>query len=179
LGLLWIGFGKVSETVFIRPETDEHKKCCLTNLGVAPKTGEICFSASTLPCVADESVAEIVSRAWALDVLESRYKAFIARYDAVLAAVWKQPKCSGEEAFAVRSFLIHDFRRIRVIDPQLPAALLPDTWNGARALYIAHELYDLLMPTSERFIMERIEGPNGQLPQLNTDFYKRFGGLSR
>jgi phenylacetic acid degradation operon negative regulatory protein len=179
LGLLWIGFGQVSEHVFIRPEIGEDNGCYLTNFGVAPKTGEICFSASTLTCVSNDSVDEMVRRAWALDILESRYKAFIERYEAVLAAVWKHPKCSGEKAFAIRSFMIHDFRRLRVIDPQLPSALLPDNWSGARALYVAHELYDLLIPESERFIMERIEGPNGKLPQLDIGFYQRFGGLSR
>ena len=75
--------------------------------------------------------------------------------------------------------MIHDFRRIRLLDPALPSELLPDGWNGDRAIYIAHELYDLLMPSSEQFIMEVMQGPDGRIPYVDSSFYDRFGGLTR
>ena len=62
---------------------------------------------------------------------------------------------------------------------QLPAELKSESWIGNRALYITHEIYDFLLAPSEDYIMSHLEGTNGHLPQLESDFYERFGGLSR
>ena len=75
--------------------------------------------------------------------------------------------------------MMHDFRRIRLVDPMLPPTLLPESWNGDQAFYVAHELYDLLIPSSEQYVMEYMQGPEGRIPYLESWFYDRFGGLTR
>ena len=177
--LLWSGFGKVSENVFIRPKLSDNAVCCDGDLKDAILHSMVCFSGSAKGCIQASSLDELISKAWDLATVAARYQVFIERYEDLLAAIWKSPRIPGAQAFAIRSMMIHDFRRIRLLDPALPSSLLPDSWNGDRAIYIAHELYDLLMPSSEQFIMEVMQGPDGRIPYVDSSFYDRFGGLTR
>ena len=182
--LRWGGYGKISDTVFIKPKSDSQSMC--KNILSSPGRQErprVCFTAQTPPCMDAEPLDKLIRRAWDMDTLESRYKAFVTRYNPMLAAVWDaiadKRRLDPKRSFILRAFLIHDYRRARLIDPMLPMELLPESWLGDRAFYITHELYDMLTPASERFVMETFEGADGQLPQLDTSFYDRFGGLSR
>lgn len=177
--LTWTGFGKVSENVFIRPRVVDKTVCCNRELAEVIAPTSICFMAETARCVSQEPLVDLIRRTWDLDTIESRYKGFIDRYEQLLAAVWSNPRLQGAQAFAIRLFMMHDFRRIRLVDPMLPATLLPDSWSGDKAFYIAHELYDLLIPSSEQYVMEFLQGPDGRIPHLESWFYDRFGGLTR
>lgn len=177
--LQWSGFGKASDNVFLRPKLSEGSVCCDGELHEAIQRSMVCFFGRTAPCLPKESISDLIQRAWDMPSLVSRYQVFVDRYEGLLAALWKNPRLPGVEAFAIRTFLIHDFRRIRLLDPQLPLELLPDNWIGSRALYVAHELYDLLMPSSEQYVMEFMQGPDGRIPYVESFFYDRFGGLTR
>lgn len=177
--LMWTGFGKVSENVFIRPRMDDKSMCCNRELSEAIAPSSICFMAETARCVTQEPLIDLIKRTWDLDTIKSRYEVFIDRYEPLLAAVWKNPRLPGAQAFAIRLFMMHDFRRVRLVDPMLPSTLLPDSWNGDQAFYVAHELYDLLIPSSEQYVMEYMQGPEGRIPYLESWFYDRFGGLTR
>lgn len=70
--------------------------------------------------------------------IESAYTSFVQRYEAM------QGVASGAQpldAFAIRSMLVHDLRRIRLRYPDIPAQLLPADWVGDRAERIAAQLY--------------------------------------
>ncbi len=177
--MAWTGFGKAANGVFVRPKTDEGVTCSDIQINSHAGASAVCFTATRPPCAGEETLRPFIKRLWDLDAVESRYRAFIDRYDPVLAAVWGASSMDGGLALAVRTYMNHDFRRIRLVDPQLPAELQPDNWIGNRALYIAHEIYDFLLAPSEDYIMFHLEGPEGRLPQLESDFYERFGGLSR
>ncbi len=71
-------------------------------------------------------------------------------------------RASGElwtpvEAFIARTMLIHDLRRARLNDPDLPRALLPDPWVGDAAMAMASRLYDRLSPLAWGEV-ERVTG---------------------
>lgn len=177
--LLWSGFGKISDNVFIRPDLGNEAACCEGDLKEAILNSMVCFEGKAKGCVQESSIDELINKAWDLTTVLARYQVFIDRYEELLAAIWKSPRIPGAQAFAIRSMMIHDFRRIRLLDPGLPTSLFPAGWNGERAFYIAHELYDLLMPSSEQFIMEAMQGPDGRIPFVESAFYDRFGGLTR
>lgn len=177
--MTWTGFGKAANGVFVRPKADEGVTCADLQINAHIGASAVCFTASRPPCADDEALRPFIKRLWDLDAVEQRYRAFIERYDPVLAAVWGAAGIDGALALAIRTFMNHDFRRIRLVDPQLPVELQPENWVGSRALYIAHEIYDFLLAPSEDYIMAHLEGPEGRLPQLEPDFYERFGGLSR
>ena len=177
--LSWIGFGRFSPGVFIRPKIAGRETCEDLKVNPAAQNASVCFTGWRPPCASDDNLRPFIRRLWDLDAVTARYKAFIQRYDPLLAAIWSASSIDGELALALRTFMIHDFRRIRLVDPQLPPELQEANWIGNRALYIAHEIYDFLLAPSEDYVMSHFEGPAGRLPQLSMDFYERFGGLSR
>lgn len=74
-----------------------------------------------------------------------RYHDFLERY------AWTEAWLDGEEdegpgptdaeAFIVRTMVVHDIRRPRLADPDLPAALLADDWPGRAAFALAARAY--------------------------------------
>ena len=62
------------------------------------------------------------------------------------------PDAPDEVVFAVRSNLVHEWRKFLFRDPGLPAELLPDRWPGTQAA----ELFDVesarLLPAASRFV---------------------------
>jgi phenylacetic acid degradation operon negative regulatory protein len=176
--LTWSGFGKAADNVFVRPKLASMSVCCTGELAEVVASSMVCFFAQTASCISREPLVDLIARAWDLQTIEARYKQFIDRYKPLLALLLRNPPLEDSQAFAIRVFLIHDFRRIRVVDPLLPQGLLPNVWSGCRALQVAHDIYDLILLASERYVMETMQGPEGKLPVVASSFYKRFGGLT-
>jgi len=86
-------------------------------------------------------------RLWEPETLAAQYEAFIANWQGFDPA-----GLSPVEAMAARTLLIHDWRRIVLRDPDLPAALLPDDWPGSRALELVRPLYAHLAEPSEKWL---------------------------
>ena len=86
---------------------------------------------------------------------ESAYRDFLARYrpwlhdDAAAAAPL--------EAYALRTMLVHEFRRIRLRAPDMPVELLPPDWIGNHAYDLAAGLYRRLGPPAARALSEILE----------------------
>ena len=53
---------------------------------------------------------------------------------------------SDEQAFAVRSLLVHEWRKFLFRDPGLPRALLPAAWPGEQAAAFFDAASDRLLP---------------------------------
>ena len=177
--ILWSGFGKVSENVFIRPKLAEKGLCCNWELPEDMPESMTCFTGIKKQCIPDTAIKAMIQRAWDLETVNSRYQFFIDRYKGLLDTLLKAPAVSGVQAFSIRSLMFHDFRRIRLIDPVLPAALHTSKWNGDQAFSISQRLYDLLAHPSEQYIMEVMQGPEGRLPRVKAWFFNRFGGLAK
>ncbi len=177
--ILWSGFGKVSENVFIRPKLAEKGLCCNWELPEDMPESMTCFTGIKKQCIPDTAIKAMIQRAWDLETVNSRYQFFIDRYKGLLDTLLKAPAVSGVQAFSIRSLMFHDFRRIRLIDPVLPAALHTSKWNGDQAFSISQRLYDLLAHPSEQYIMEVMQGPEGRLPRVKAWFFDRFGGLAK
>jgi phenylacetic acid degradation operon negative regulatory protein len=60
------------------------------------------------------------------------------------ARPWRRPS-----AFAIRSLLIHAYRRLQLHDPMLPIELLPDPWPGSDAYAVARAMYLLVYAQAE------------------------------
>jgi phenylacetic acid degradation operon negative regulatory protein len=74
------------------------------------------------------------------------------------------------QAMAARTLLIHDWRRIVLRDPDLPADLLPDDWPGNHALEMIRPLYAGLADASERWLDEAGLPPATQAGAVNSRF---------
>ena len=77
------------------------------------------------------------------------------------AAFDAAPSPSPLQAFVVRTLLVHEYRRVRLRDPQLPTELLPDDWPGAQAYALCRDFYRAAGPLAETHLAE-IVGADGK-----------------
>jgi phenylacetic acid degradation operon negative regulatory protein len=78
--------------------------------------------------------------AFDLEPLAKEYRAFVERYQPLLAQV-EEGRIGPADALRLRTGLRVDWRRFPETDPALPAELLPAGWAGARAAALFGELH--------------------------------------
>ena len=114
----------------------------------------------------DGDPSGLAARAWDLDGLASAYTAWIGRAREILAPVRGSARPPGgladETVFAVRSELVHEWRKFLFIDPGLPAELLPARWPGTEAAGLFHAEADRLLPATGRFVDRCLAGGASQ-----------------
>jgi phenylacetic acid degradation operon negative regulatory protein len=130
-------------------------------LMVAPDSAAAPGSGAGLVLTAQAEPEEgrlLARRAWPLDDLAARYERFLAFFpDGAEPA-------SPLEAMLARLVLIHEWRRVVLRDPLLPAELLPPDWPGYRARARAASLYAALSGASEAWLDANGVTQDGQLP---------------
>ena len=106
---------------------------------------------------ADEFCAEyagddrrLVQRLYDIDGLASAYERWLRDARAISAAATPEP--SPETAFAVRSRLVHEWRKFLFRDPGLPRALLPPDWPGVEAAAYFDQEAGRLLPAANAFV---------------------------
>ena len=176
--LFWQGFGVLGADCFVHPSADltaafdalvaEGLSACLDRL---------------MPLLAADSRsglsandADLVSRAWNLEALASAYSEFVATYLPILAELRgdRQAAVAEEEAFLLRTLLIHDYRRLLLRDPELPDVLLPVDWPGQKARLLCKELYRRLVAASERHLDKLLTLADGTNPPFDPAYAERF-----
>ena len=81
----------------------------------------------------------------------------------------------GALAHSLRTLLIHDYRRLLLRDPQLPAELLPAAWPGHEARALCKRLYQQLLAPSERHLDRHLQLATGTVPTASALLGERFG----
>ncbi|MFF0343709.1 PaaX family transcriptional regulator C-terminal domain-containing protein [Kribbella sp. NPDC004875] len=102
----------------------------------------------------DEGAVEFARRVWKLDELGASYDAWLVEAKALVDGPGGDagPVGSDEQAFAVRSELVHEWRKFLFRDPGLPPELLPTDWAGARAAEFFDFHAERLSPAAGRFV---------------------------
>jgi phenylacetic acid degradation operon negative regulatory protein len=98
----------------------------------------------------DAGAVEFARRVWKLDELGASYDAWLNEAKALVESAGDDT--SDEQAFAVRSELVHEWRKFLFRDPGLPAELLPDDWAGTRAAAFFDFHAERLSPAAGRFV---------------------------
>jgi phenylacetic acid degradation operon negative regulatory protein len=93
--------------------------------------------------------------AFRTDDTESAYRDLLARYEPWLRH--DLGSVAPLDAYGLRTMLVHEFRRIRLRAPDVPAALLPPNWAGDDAFGLAADLYRRLSPPAARALGEILE----------------------
>jgi phenylacetic acid degradation operon negative regulatory protein len=153
-----IGFGPLAPGVFVAPSGDEPLPSGVTVLNAAD--------------VAVADARRLADRAWPLDHIAEGYRRFAATFGHLpkpeLAAL------DDRDSLALRTLLIHEYRRIILRDPLLPDTLLPDGWTGRQARTLCANLYRTLVPASERWLDRHGKNESGPLPPSEARFFERF-----
>ncbi|MGI9325867.1 MAG: phenylacetic acid degradation operon negative regulatory protein PaaX [Pseudomonadales bacterium] len=174
--LLWLGFGAFGGDVLAHPTPDrillaEH----LQALNLTDRV--LVFDGQLHDAQAGLSLQGLVAAAWDLIDLEVRYSGYLQQFQPLLRATRHSALVPPEDAFYIRTLMIHEYRKIILRDPGLPSVLLPEQWPGHIAYQLTQELYRKLAEPSEVFVSETFECSNGALPPANSEFDLRFGGL--
>ncbi len=116
----------------------------------------------------------LADAAWKLGPLAAAYRAFIDRFTLLDHALTANKPIDAADALVARVLLIHEFRRIVLRDPGLPAALLPPGWPGTAARDLAGRIYRRLVADSEAFLDTHAQDRKGPLPAPESGFNSRF-----
>ncbi len=119
----------------------------------------------------------LVDDAFAMDDLAQRYRSFIEQFKPALQAARRVKTAHDRDAFVLRTLLIHEYRKVLLRDPVLPASMLDQRWPAAAAYRLCSDLYGHLATPAQRFISQHLESRDGPMPAANTDFFARFDGL--
>ena len=176
--LYWHGFGETSTGNFVHPTADLEK--VMESIGseglydvLAQLMSMVAVNSRATRCATD---IDMVQKAWNLDGLALSYEGFLHKYEPISDALVAcgQEYVSEENAFLVRTLLIHDVRKLLLRDPQLPESLLPATWPGNRARHLCRDLYRRLLLLSERHLDENVRLSNGSTPRASRALISRF-----
>lgn len=171
--LLWLGFGTLAPGVYAHPRPDRAAlEPVLTRLGLDARVQLMEAKA--------EGAHDLLRRAWNLDALAAAYRRYLDLFRPIrqaLEALEPADALEPETAFALRTLAIHEFRRLVLRDPDLPAELLPADWAGAAARLLCRNLYRAVEQAAEAHLLARLETAEGPLPEAAAYYYERFGGL--
>ncbi len=143
--LRFLGFGSMQGSVWVSPHDHSAEVVrLLSELRVSQHA--TMFTAHPDAVV---GLPALVSRAWDLSGLVDRYEAFQDEFGPwclkrALAAL------SDQDAFLIRTRLVHQFRGFPLLDPELPEELAPVSDARGRAAAVFHELYADLADASQR-----------------------------
>jgi phenylacetic acid degradation operon negative regulatory protein len=175
--LSWLGFGQLAAGVFAHPT---HKENMIrARLAELEATGQLIVLQGGI--VTQASDANLVAMGWDFGDLARRYRRFISMFaplEPTLPAGAATPP-AGETAFVLRTLLLHEYRKIHLRDPLLPASLLPQDWVGTDAHSLCRNLYAKVFPASERYLSATVQTMDGALPAPSHEILQRFGGLPK
>jgi phenylacetic acid degradation operon negative regulatory protein len=137
----YLGYAPLGETAWISPRASAE----LDGLLDAERLRAERFLAAY-----DGDARGLLARAWDLDRLARAYQAWLAMASELLAGAG--PGTSDEAIFALRSTLVHEWRKFLFSDPGLPAALLPEPWPGREAAKVFQTESARLLPGASRFV---------------------------
>lgn len=173
--LLWEGYSMIAPGIASHPAGDAEALDAL--LGRTGMRGKVyVVQAAQLPGVESKPLADLVAEGWDLSEVIEGYERFVARFSPLLALLAAEVP-SPQQAFMLRTLLIHAYRRVQLHDPQLPIELLPTPWPGTVAYELARELYQRTHRASSEHILAALQREAADTPPASASFLTRFGGL--
>jgi phenylacetic acid degradation operon negative regulatory protein len=173
--LSWLGFGELTPGVFAHP-THLHD-------AIEERIAELQASGQLIvmqhATTAQSADAQLAALGWDFNDLARRYRRFIATFAPLDESAAQTDVIDGETAFVLRTLLLHEYRKVHLRDPLLPARLLPRPWIGADAHAVCRGLYAKVFAPSEAHLNSTAQTLAGALPPPAREVFARFGGLPR
>lgn len=174
--LTWLGFGTVAPGVFAHPSPDRAGvERVLAKLGAAGKVEQM---TATPEGLRSGRSRDLLQSCWDLEALRAAYRRFIERFRPAWQTLEKTAELDPESCFVLRVLLIHEYRRIILRDPELPAELLSPDWEGGSARVLCRNLYRRVAAGAEHYATSILETADGPVPEPRPYYFQRFGGLA-
>lgn len=122
----------------------------------------------------DASQRALAARVWPIADMAAAYERFLMAFRPLHAAVTAGRALSDLDALAARVLLVHEYRRIVLRDPILPAEILPTAWPGAAARRLCAEIYARVVPGAERWLDAHARSDDGAALPRARDLHRRF-----
>jgi phenylacetic acid degradation operon negative regulatory protein len=170
----WLGFGGVAPGVYVHPGiAGAVVQATVTELGLTGKVVQMTARCADL--AGDESLRDLVLARQDMASVAALYEEFLAVFTPLHDALMAGAVLDGEQAFRLRSLLVHLFRRALLRDPQFPAAMLPADWPGIPAQALCRDLYRQVSAGAEDWLLSELEVPDqDQAPPADAAFLQRF-----
>jgi phenylacetic acid degradation operon negative regulatory protein len=161
----WLGFAAAGPSVMVHPDADAAALASAL-ASLPPARRPLIVTGSAGP---GEAARAAIERLWDLKALGRAWTEFAEGLAPLARHAGDPPR-----AVSARLRLIHEFRRVALRDPGLPAALLPRDWPGTAARRAVAALYARLLPASEAWLDAHGKGPDGKLPRADKRLALRF-----
>lgn len=169
-GLSWLGYGRMAAGVYALPGNEsESLNALLKDLQLEDSIVQMRARAED-----SESLQNLVLSRWKLDDLRKRYSEFTSLYTPTLEALQNKEPASGHSIFLLRILLIHEYRRILLSDPELPASMLPPEWEASAARSLTAEIYRQLAPGSIHWVNRELFNADGHMKGGSATLKNRF-----
>lgn len=131
----WLGFGSPAPGVWVSTRTDRAKpaEIVLDEAGVR-ETAQIFLAEH----VGGGELPDLVRQAWDLAGIEREYEQFHSTFA-------RQP---AADPLVRLTRLVHEWRRLPLVDPALPENLLPQPWAGTRAAQLFRQQHARWLPAA-------------------------------
>jgi phenylacetic acid degradation operon negative regulatory protein len=139
--LTYLGYGPLGDGTWISPRASAELDAVLA----AERAGAERFLASY-----DGDPQVLLARAWDLDALARSYLQWLEWAGRLITGTGAG--APDEAVFALRSRLVHEWRKFLFSDPGLPASLLPEHWPGHQAAGLFRAESARLLPAAARFV---------------------------
>ena len=151
--LRWHGFVTLGRGMMASPSATEHGLSELLDL-VAP-VAIVPAGRAELADLQDLVEGGFFAEVFRTADTEAAYRDFLTRYKP-----WQREDLAASaplDAYSLRTMLVHEFRRVRLRAPDVPAELLPPDWIGNRAYDVAADLYRRLSPPAAQALGEILD----------------------
>ncbi len=147
-GLAYLGYGRLATATWVSPRSSEEVAALLVGENVSAEQ----FVADHLG-----SSADLATAVWDLDDVAKAYERWQQDAAAMLGA--DPGTLDDQQAFVVRSSLVHQWRKFLFTDPGLPSELLPDDWRGRTAAAFFDRHAGALLPGAARYVDSCLRHP--------------------
>jgi phenylacetic acid degradation operon negative regulatory protein len=170
-----LGFSALSPSVHITPfdRTDALRQV-LEDLGLGSQLAVFRGAVPPTTGLDDVDLAGLLSTD--LKALEPAWRKFLRRFRPLAEAAGEGDGAGvePESAFLAQTLLIHNYRRIVLKEPELPAGLWPPTWIGDAAYDVAARCYHALAGPAEAHLLAVCEAGGAPLLPLDPEYTARY-----
>lgn len=157
-GLSWLGYGRLATAVYALPGHDREPLAeLLADLDIEDNIVHMHAHAD-----GTDSLKQLVLSRWNLDDLQQRYAEYIGWLAATCETLENHQRDDPQVLLLLRVLLIHEYRRILLADPELPAGMLPSGWKGESATALTAAIYHRLYPGSTKWFEQQLQDVAGK-----------------